>query len=216
MPSTSECPNRQAHSPYVPTTNGCGGQDSWSASFIPNSFGPANFTACCDAHDICYGTCNSNKANCDNAFGDCFAGPCSVFPAGSPLRDQCMQIAALYYSAVVLFGGGPYETSQREACDCCGSSCSDLPCQPGPCGATPSCNGTTSCGCKSGSDRTYCVREIACLDTVTCTTNANCPSGRVCVFNTCCGAGGWCAPLCGGSSGLVAPLSSGSGILRRE
>jgi len=85
--------------------NGCGGQGS---SFKPDEFNPFQniFEKCCNAHDICYGTCKGpNKADCDNRFLLCMIRTCrKQIKNGLPAMTACSYIAFGYYEAVVQVG----------------------------------------------------------------------------------------------------------------
>ena len=37
-----------------------------------------SFTECCDEHDKCYDTCNTNKKTCDSNFNDCLLSKCTI------------------------------------------------------------------------------------------------------------------------------------------
>lgn len=58
-------PNRN----HVPEANGCGvaGFPEIKSEYLPIG----QMTKCCDAHDICYDTCNSIKEVCDVEFKRC-------------------------------------------------------------------------------------------------------------------------------------------------
>ncbi len=90
-----QCPNRTQREGYTPTSNGCSG----GAPNNPNAFDEAcvrigqapSFLSTCNAHDICYGTCQSGRANCDDNFGSALellcracrrigVKKCAVFP----------------------------------------------------------------------------------------------------------------------------------------
>lgn len=55
------CASKVPHPYYVPTANGCGPEGSVLTPLVPNHFGHANLTFCCNAHDVCYGICNNYK-----------------------------------------------------------------------------------------------------------------------------------------------------------
>ena len=124
---------------YTPTANGCGAAGgrqfpSTFTVFIPNN--PRlyarnrggggrsvsyDISAACNAHDICYGTCGESRADCDNRFKADILSICATLTAAAA-RNDCQQKAAIYYNAVYLFGRGPYESGQDDACEwteCC-------------------------------------------------------------------------------------------------
>jgi secretory phospholipase A2 len=72
-----------------------------------------NFKACCDAHDVCYGTCLSDKTNCDNQFGRCLISLCAT--SANPWT--CKMWAADYVSAVQRLGS-LFFTPNSQKCIC--------------------------------------------------------------------------------------------------
>ena len=111
---------------YIPIPNGCGAKNG----FRPPQGGPGwTFNPACNAHDICYGTCNSSKAICDKNLYNAMLDACDQFwnalpgwehwnPAAIALFDACLSQAKAYYEAVNLFGQGPFNAAQKEACVC--------------------------------------------------------------------------------------------------
>src|SRR3712207_4688533 len=59
-------PETLARPDYLPTANGCGTGVGEPA--VPDTYKKADFTGACHNHDICYGTCKSQKAECDYQF----------------------------------------------------------------------------------------------------------------------------------------------------
>ena len=151
----SVCPPCPASTPlcrkpvegYQPTINGCGPEKFSSLienGVIPQGYGAADFRnggcpssqSCgCNEHDRCYGTCNSDKTACDNAFRDQLMRECAraypVDPRGGAgcsdglcFSDNnrlgvCRGRARLYYRLVASTGQSAYDVSQKEACQCC-------------------------------------------------------------------------------------------------
>ncbi len=115
------CPNRRHHPGASPSVNGCG--PAGSVDLVPDNFGPVNFTSGCDAHDRCYGTCNSSKAECDSDMADAMRLACTNQWSDSvltwPLLAACYKVADVYHAAVALGGGGAFDEAQREDCECC-------------------------------------------------------------------------------------------------
>lgn len=104
------------HAPRSVVPNGCGSDTSFfNSNRIPQSFGAADFSGPCDAHDVCYGTFGAKKSQCDFNFlhdlqQECFNGSRSVIHI-----PPCLGVAKLYFSAVY-FGGGPaYRQGQLES-----------------------------------------------------------------------------------------------------
>ena len=102
------------------TANGCGAEGGIS---VPNSFVYIiDFTDCCDAHDVCYGTCAENKSGCDAGLGLCMAERCTSLTVMPILHNACVAQAAAYAAAVLGLGGEAYENAQDSACQwqpCC-------------------------------------------------------------------------------------------------
>lgn len=116
-PSPSDCPSPTPRPGYVPAANGCGAEGGLSA---PDVIGSASFLQACNTHDICYGTCNSVKRDCDQAFLQAMEASCRQQYEGEPLpRAGCIAVARSYYNAVSLGGSGPYAAAQSNACECC-------------------------------------------------------------------------------------------------
>lgn len=115
------CPNRRHHPGAVPSVNGCGPADG--IDLVPDTFGIADFTNGCNVHDQCYGTCNSDRLQCDADMADAMRLECTNKYGDSiamiPLLAACYKVADNYKLAVNLFGGGPWETAQKEDCECC-------------------------------------------------------------------------------------------------
>jgi hypothetical protein len=128
MPSSDQCPDKVAKPGHVPGqghTLGCGPEAAdWTVPDNPNidpillCFGPSFFPACV-GHDICYDTCGNQAAKdaCDTNFLNAMMALCDS--ASFQCRGLCRGNAQLYYEAVHLVGGGPYESGQKHACQCC-------------------------------------------------------------------------------------------------
>jgi len=116
---------------YVKTPNGC--SIPFEPSWKDNPVGEpgCSFKDACDAHDCCYGTCNSNKATCDNAFREDMMQICN----SSCPYVACKYWANIYYWGVVALGCTHYSNNQNDACEkCC-------------CNGYQDCDGDGSCEC---------------------------------------------------------------------
>lgn len=131
------CPERVPKPGYTPTANGCGpdGYD-W---FVPDNWKQASFTSACKKHDLCYGTCNRNRFECDYAMLQRMRAACkrAYSPNGTrkerKLYRRCLKVVNFYYSNVDAGGQAAYEDAQEEACLCCdqdgrGPKCGDRCC----------------------------------------------------------------------------------------
>jgi len=95
--------------------NGCGTEFTGELDLSGGRF---NMTGCCNGHDVCFDTCNTDYDDCDETFKRCMHEKCRAEYADS---DACHEVADLYYNGVRLFGCGLYEHTQSEACICPGS-----------------------------------------------------------------------------------------------
>ena len=107
----ADCPNRQPWPPHVPASNGCTGIID-----DPNICAPG-FTSACNGHDICYDTCNRNKATCDTDFENDMIAICQAANPGF-CRNNC-ENNARRFAAVVRAIQRFYDAAQRQACQCC-------------------------------------------------------------------------------------------------
>jgi hypothetical protein len=117
------CPNKRHHPGHQATSNGCGPEGDVLNKIIPNGWGGADFKPSCDAHDICYGTCNTVKEVCDVQLADGASDACEAEFGGNllyvTLLAQCKTVANAYGGAVYTGGAGAFEDAQREDCECC-------------------------------------------------------------------------------------------------
>jgi len=203
LSSVSACPNKVPHPGYTATFNGCGGQGSVFNPVIPGHYGAANFTPCCNTHDICYGTCNDVKATCDSSLLTCMTASCdAAYSAPGVLnsiqRANCHGVANTFHSAVSNAGGSFYEAGQDGACDCCSTSTCPQSCAGSSCGSLPSCAGGGDCLCFSQIEGGgMCAHgSTPCAGIIHCSSTADCPAGSACSNTTCCGSFPVCVPLC--------------------
>ena len=101
---------------YTPVPNGC--------TMVPDSFWLPGcrrtfFTTCCDAHDICYGTCRANKAACDLNLGACMANACFTSQTNRRCQNLCAAQAVIYHAGVAELGCRWFRAGQQDACICC-------------------------------------------------------------------------------------------------
>lgn len=82
MLSTGTRPVRNRN--HVPKSDGCGSLGFEIASeYLPLE----DMTKCCDAHDICYDTCNSGKEVCDLDFKRCLYNYCDTYKSVNVAGD---------------------------------------------------------------------------------------------------------------------------------
>lgn len=106
---------------YRKVTDGCSAPIPPPFKDNPVGLPGCSFKDACDGHDCCYGTCNSNKASCDRSFYGKMLQECiwcsMLYPWASV---SCLSWASIYYGAVSVFGGDPFNNNQNLACEeCC-------------------------------------------------------------------------------------------------
>jgi hypothetical protein len=171
------CDQRIPKPGFTPTANGCGAQDGVK---VPDRIWGANFKPSCDAHDICYSTCNSSKETCDLNFLQGNVQACADAGYTGLALAGCEAIAGDYYLAVDLLGGDPYESAQNEACDCCdpgATTCGDPPaaccqsdetcCDGTCCPAGQECCGDGTCKESCDGQKVYCACNDQCYSSAT-------------------------------------------------
>ncbi|KFD63274.1 hypothetical protein M514_10849 [Trichuris suis] len=101
-----------------PKSDGCG---SYGLT-IPQMFLPL-VTACCDGHDLCYGTCGVRRSTCDRQFKTCLDSICAnvtehpeMFPESDP--EACRAKARLFDALVTKFGCSAFLSAQARYCYC--------------------------------------------------------------------------------------------------
>lgn len=110
----------------TPEANGCGTKEFP----VQSRFGKADFTAACNAHDICYDTCNSGETVCNDKFYELMQAECKrAYPAQGKNQTQCLNTAYKYRyeGGIASRMIGAYETAQKRVCQCC----SDQPAESG-------------------------------------------------------------------------------------
>lgn len=97
---------------YRPTSNGCG-----SYGFSHQMRVCDYHNACCDKHDICYGTCGKTRHQCDKDFRECVT---STTHASFLLKPVCRTSGEAMATTVEQAGCVAYLGGQAEACICTG------------------------------------------------------------------------------------------------
>ncbi|XP_013180226.1 PREDICTED: group XIIA secretory phospholipase A2 [Papilio xuthus] len=104
---------------HIPKSDGCGslGFDI-STEYLPIE----EMTKCCDAHDICYDTCNSGKEICDLEFKRCLYNYCETYKSvnigGETISKGCKGAAKLLFTGTLTLGCKSYLDAQKNACYC--------------------------------------------------------------------------------------------------
>lgn len=76
---------------------------------------------CCESHDLCYDSCNSDKELCDLDFKRCLYKYCDTFekgPAGEILIKGCKAAAKFLFTGTMTLGCKSYLDAQKRACYC--------------------------------------------------------------------------------------------------
>jgi secretory phospholipase A2 len=103
-----------------PTVDGCGTHrqtwNYWYIHWIGNTW---KFTPICNEHDRCYGTCNTNRAACDNSFCSELDASCKVNWGTDPLDYYtCLDNAKTFCWFIEVLGSGAFIDAQNQDCWC--------------------------------------------------------------------------------------------------
>lgn len=116
-----KCPTGVAPKPnrnHVPSSNGCGSLGlKINSEYLP--FGAME--SCCNAHDICYDTCNKDKDMCDLDFKRCLYKQCDEYTGsvgGPAVTKACKGAAKVLFTGTLTLGCKSYMDAQKEACYC--------------------------------------------------------------------------------------------------
>lgn len=129
-PNLDRCPNKPhliAKQKSPPDFNGCGAA---GGPKVPD----ANWGYCCNAHDICFGTCDEKFRPCNDRFRECMLNQCrieaderskSLPPHASMGYDvvgealkECVRVADDYYFAVSSNKGAAAFIAAADKCEC--------------------------------------------------------------------------------------------------
>lgn len=101
---------------YEPIPHGCGAYGIQVVLSLPLL---KDTEKCCDKHDICYGTCMSNKSTCDAEFENCLYVKCEkqAKKLGEDVR-KCKGVSKLFHMGVQSLGCNAFKTAQAESCKC--------------------------------------------------------------------------------------------------
>lgn len=106
---------------YQSSADGCGSL----GMKIDTEYLPAvEMENCCNAHDICYDTCNKDKELCDLDFKRCLYNYCETHAetatVGSLVTKGCKAAAKLLSTGTLTLGCKSYLDSQERSCYCPG------------------------------------------------------------------------------------------------
>lgn len=114
-----QCPGGTSAKPdwnHKPQSNGCGSLGlQINEEYLPLS----EMTKCCNIHDICYDTCNSDKEKCDLEFKRCLYKYCEGYKnTGVTVVNTCKAAAKVLFTGTTALGCKSYIDSQKKACYC--------------------------------------------------------------------------------------------------
>jgi hypothetical protein len=98
-----------------PTSDGC--DSPWGGDFDD-----WDFTAACNAHDLCYGKCGNSQYSCDVDFLSDMLAVCDSSTLPQDRYEQCNYVAYLFYNYVRFLGVYWFNSAQDEYClwqKCC-------------------------------------------------------------------------------------------------
>lgn len=103
---------------YTPKSDGCGSLGlRISTEYLPAK----EMETCCNAHDICYDTCNSDKELCDLDFKRCLYKYCDSYEksiASDLMMKGCKAAAKMLFTGTLTLGCRSYLDSQQRSCYC--------------------------------------------------------------------------------------------------
>lgn len=101
---------------HKPQSNGCG---SLGIEIDQEYLPLVEMTKCCDAHDICYDTCNTDKEKCDLEFKRCLYKYCEGYQSSSvAIVNACKGAAKVLYTGTTALGCKSFLDAQKTACYC--------------------------------------------------------------------------------------------------
>lgn len=121
-PDVKKCPQRKrlVSNGEPNSYNGCGPMSKSLffklANVIINLIG-RDFTQCCNAHDLCYGTCGASRNICDKNFYNCMKEACER-KSNIINRKFCKVKAFTFYISVHKGGKCFFNQAQNRLCVC--------------------------------------------------------------------------------------------------
>ena len=113
---------------YKPGYNGCGAAGEGPLAKTVRKYlsrVPSLFVQCCNNHDLCYGTCNESRKQCDAKFNVCLKSAVSRFlklpmTARTLAQGTCIALGLdnVFYTAVAVMGCPAFKAAQKNACVC--------------------------------------------------------------------------------------------------
>jgi len=103
---------------HNPSYNGCGALGlNIDYRYLPS----ADMDDCCNEHDVCYDTCNSDKELCDLDFKRCLFKICDTYDkpvVGDVVVKSCKAAAKVVVSGAMALGCKSFLDAQEKACYC--------------------------------------------------------------------------------------------------
>uniref|UniRef100_A0A336M9P2 CSON014068 protein n=1 Tax=Culicoides sonorensis TaxID=179676 RepID=A0A336M9P2_CULSO len=103
---------------HTPSFDGCGSLGlKIDTEYLPSKA----MEDCCNEHDVCYDTCNSDKELCDLDFKRCLYKYCDAYEksvAGGVMVKGCKAAAKMLFAGTLTLGCKSYLDSQERACYC--------------------------------------------------------------------------------------------------
>ncbi|XP_058053799.1 group XIIB secretory phospholipase A2-like protein isoform X1 [Anopheles bellator] len=103
---------------YVPQSDGCGSLGmKISTEYLP----AVEMEQCCNAHDICYDTCNNDKELCDLDFKRCLYRYCDDYEKNvvtDIVVKGCKAAAKMLFTGTLTLGCKSYLDAQQRSCYC--------------------------------------------------------------------------------------------------
>lgn len=103
---------------YIPQSDGCG---SLGLKIDTDYLPAVEMEVCCNAHDVCYDTCNSDKELCDLDFKRCLYKYCDEYEknvVGELVVKGCKTAAKMLFTGTITLGCKSYLDSQTRSCYC--------------------------------------------------------------------------------------------------
>ncbi|KAF5306265.1 hypothetical protein FQA39_LY08963 [Lamprigera yunnana] len=102
---------------HVPKANGCG---TLGLNIDESLLHVSEMIKCCNQHDICYDTCNTNKEVCDVDFKQCLYRFCDSYEknVGDKVVKACKGTAKILFTGTLALGCKAYLDAQEKACYC--------------------------------------------------------------------------------------------------
>lgn len=108
--------NPVAKAEHVPTSNGCG-----SSGIKIDTEDIPGIEDCCNSHDYCYDTCNTDRTTCDKEFKECLHDACKKIQSSNKKKishKDCKATADILYSGTAALGCDAFLKAQENSCSC--------------------------------------------------------------------------------------------------